>query len=317
MSEITVVIPTYNRAGTVGSAIDSVLQQESAPERIIVVNDGSSDNTADVLAGYGDKIKVIHQENGGLSAARNAGIAQASTEWVSFLDDDDEYCSGRIAAGLRSITAFPEATVHVSNVLLVSPEGTEERLFDVRGWDFKEATLIKRPLRWVVDGGFFAQTLVVKRSLLEKVGRFHSVPYEDLDLLVRMAPDSPWVIDPDPQIRVIRQAGDNASLSQALREKRVWSTRDLVRIFRVALETPGLTGEEQDLIQEKLATNLFELGIALIEGGDIREGKVCLREASTTFRRWRSRAKAAVAMGLGRLVTPVATAWSNRRRTGR
>jgi len=80
---VSVVIPAYNAAWCVARAIDSVLAQTRAADDIIVVNDGSSDDTAGVLARYGDAIRVVSQSNAGLSAARNAGIAAARGDWVA------------------------------------------------------------------------------------------------------------------------------------------------------------------------------------------------------------------------------------------
>ncbi len=82
---VAVIIPTFNRAHCVGEAIQSVLDQTVPADEIIVIDDGSTDNTAEVLAGFGDRITVIRQPNAGVSAARNAGIARATSEWIAFL----------------------------------------------------------------------------------------------------------------------------------------------------------------------------------------------------------------------------------------
>lgn len=87
----SVVIPAYNIGRLVGRAIDSVLAQTHQPDEIIVVDDGSTDDTADVIQSYGGKVKYIHQENIGLAGARNTGIKASVCEWVAFLDGDDEW----------------------------------------------------------------------------------------------------------------------------------------------------------------------------------------------------------------------------------
>jgi len=86
---VSVVIPAYNAAWCVRKAIDSVLAQDFRDFELIVVNDGSTDDTAAVLAGYGERIQVVHQANGGLSSARNGGIRAARGDLVAFLDADD------------------------------------------------------------------------------------------------------------------------------------------------------------------------------------------------------------------------------------
>ncbi len=88
---VSLIMPAYNSERYISRAIDSVLAQTLPVDEIIVVDDGSQDNTLEVLSGYGDKIKVIKQANGGASVARNTGIAAASSQWIAFLDSDDEW----------------------------------------------------------------------------------------------------------------------------------------------------------------------------------------------------------------------------------
>ena len=90
--QVSVVIPTYNRAHILGRAIDSVLQQTHRDLELIIVDDGSSDGTAALVRGIEDpRVRYVHQQNRGVSAARNRGIAEARAEWLAFLDSDDEW----------------------------------------------------------------------------------------------------------------------------------------------------------------------------------------------------------------------------------
>lgn len=88
---VSVVIPTYNYARFLGEAIDSALAQTRPALEVIVVDDGSTDATSEVLAAYGDRIRVLRQQNQGVAAARNAGIAAARGEYLAFLDSDDAW----------------------------------------------------------------------------------------------------------------------------------------------------------------------------------------------------------------------------------
>ena len=95
--EISVVIPTYNRAQLVGRAIDSALIQSAPPEQVLVIDDGSSDSTARVCKAYGSQIEYVRQSNLGPSGARNAGVRLAYRHpWVAFLDSDDYWRPGHL-----------------------------------------------------------------------------------------------------------------------------------------------------------------------------------------------------------------------------
>ncbi len=120
MPEVSVIIPTYNRAEYVTQAIDSVLAQTYTDYEIIVVDDGSTDKTREVLEPYMDKIAYIYQENTGVSAARNRGIKAAKGDWVAFLDSDDEWLPGKLTVQIRAVERHPQLVAHMVNVNLTN-----------------------------------------------------------------------------------------------------------------------------------------------------------------------------------------------------
>lgn len=117
---LSVIIPTRNRAALVGEAIDSALAQESEKVEVIVVDDGSTDETVTLLQQtYGSRIRLLSlPERRGAGAARNAGIRVASGELLAFLDDDDVWLPGKLAAELSVFKRFPSADVVVSDSLV-------------------------------------------------------------------------------------------------------------------------------------------------------------------------------------------------------
>src|SRR5689334_18029587 len=94
---VSVVMPAYNVAWCVGRAVDSVLAQNFRARELIVVNDGSTDDTRARLGAYGGAVTVIDQDNRGMSAARNAGIRRADGTYIAFLDADDWWLPGKLA----------------------------------------------------------------------------------------------------------------------------------------------------------------------------------------------------------------------------
>lgn len=96
MSKVSVIIPTYNRAGVVPEAVRSALAQEGVEVEVLVIDDGSSDATEAALAPWMDRIRYIRKENGGVSSARNRGIREATGDWIAFLDSDDRWQPGKL-----------------------------------------------------------------------------------------------------------------------------------------------------------------------------------------------------------------------------
>ena len=113
--KISVVIPVFNRERYIARAVDSVLAQKFAAYEILVVDDGSSDGTADVLRGYGDKIRYIYQENAGVSAARNMGVEEAEGDWIAFLDSDDEWMECHLANQIKILSEHPDLVWSTGN----------------------------------------------------------------------------------------------------------------------------------------------------------------------------------------------------------
>lgn len=99
--DISVIIPCFNAERWIAAAVDSVLSHHEASIEVVVVNDGSSDSSREILAGFGQRIRVIDQENAGVSAARNAGIAAATGDYLRFLDADDLFGSNPLTLGLE------------------------------------------------------------------------------------------------------------------------------------------------------------------------------------------------------------------------
>lgn len=125
--QVSVIIPTYNRANLLERAIQSVLSQTHPVHEIIVVDDGSTDNTKTVVSKYAGKVQYIFQQNAGPSAARNRGIKVATGDWITFLDSDDEWFPEKIERQLSVIEKHPELKWCACNLESQNESGYQSR----------------------------------------------------------------------------------------------------------------------------------------------------------------------------------------------
>jgi len=108
---VSVILPTYNRAWTLKTAIDSVLSQVYPNIELIVIDDGSQDNTQELLKEYNNKITILFQENAGVSSARNFGIKKSRGEFIALLDSDDAWDKRKISCQIEFFKANPKALI--------------------------------------------------------------------------------------------------------------------------------------------------------------------------------------------------------------
>ena len=211
---VSVIIPSYNRAKTIERAVNSVLTQTWEKLEVIVVDSESTDGTTEILAAYGDKIRVLRQKKEGPGAARNAGIKAAKGEIISFLDSDDEWLPDKTERQVKLLQATKSAGVKccVCNARMKFISGTV--------YSFAAAGLNpeQREGIWVNPAEvlttrflFFNQVVAVRREALEKSGYFRQGIMEDYDLALRLALTGPWAFIADPLVVWHEQAGDNLS----------------------------------------------------------------------------------------------------------
>ena len=121
---ISVVIPSYNSDSLLRETLDSVLAQSRPAHEIIVVDDGSSDDTADVVREYGEAVRYIRQENQGQAIARNTGVEAATGDWIALLDSDDLFLPDRLRRAAEAIEANPSLMVVYSAFDYLYEDGT-------------------------------------------------------------------------------------------------------------------------------------------------------------------------------------------------
>lgn len=188
---ISVVIPAYNAGGTITNTIESVIAQTIKPSQVIVVDDGSTDNTAEIVKQF-ESVTYIHQQNAGVSSARNAGVKAATGDWIAFLDADDQWIEKKLELQINILKNNPDLVWTTGNYLqclkgkeieqpLVSPNKAKALLGGKDHFDYLIA--FKNHCRG------WTGTMLIKKEVLEQVGLFNTERHlgEDIELWFRIA----------------------------------------------------------------------------------------------------------------------------------
>jgi glycosyltransferase involved in cell wall biosynthesis len=197
MPRVSIIIPTYNRAGYLTESVQSVLDQSFGDFELIVVDDGSTDNTKEAIESFKDPhIRYIYQENRGISAARNTGIKHSSGEYVAFLDSDDLRLPRYLEKNVELLDSRPDIGIVFSDLYVFESE-TESSLGSM--WKgvlkYRESYLreiesgVRRPLAALFKDGPFSNAFIVRRQVLDEAGYYdESLPNgnEDFEFYVRV-----------------------------------------------------------------------------------------------------------------------------------
>ena len=255
---VSVIIPTYNRCWILKEAIDSVLSQKFSDIEIIVVDDGSTDATNELLSTYGDQVTSIFQENKGVSAARNVGISIARGDYIAFLDSDDMWLTEKLSCQHDFFQSHSEAficqtdEIWIRNGVRVNPKNRHK----------KPSGMIFEPsLRLCLVS---PSAVMIKKSLFDTVGLFNeSFPAcEDYDLWLRIGLHYPIYLI-DRQV-VVKRGGhdDQLSRNSGLDRYRIQS---IVNILENNTLTASYYQAAVDVLREKCR---------IYADGCIRRGKV-------------------------------------------
>jgi glycosyltransferase involved in cell wall biosynthesis len=208
--KVSVIIPTYNRGWILREAIDSVLLQGFSDYELIVVDDGSTDDTRSILDSYGQDIIVLRQPNLGVSAARNRGIAESRAQLISFLDSDDLWLPQKLTRQVAFFQSNPDALIcqteetWVRNGVRVNPKKRHQKL---SGMIFESSLSL-----CLVS----PSAVMIRKNLFDTVGLFdESLPAcEDYDLWLRVSCRYPVHLLDEPLI--IKRGGHEDQLSKAV-----------------------------------------------------------------------------------------------------
>jgi GT2 family glycosyltransferase len=301
---VSVIIPTYNRASSLPATISSVVRQTLPPVEVIVVDDGSTDDTEEVCAALPAAVRYIRQENAGVSAARNRGIREATAEWIAFVDSDDTWHPAKLEVQLAALAANPEARWSASGCEVIDDDGMP--LPDVQGFEavFDAIGEAREPAeqffeRWlrrsevcaggqthtVFAGDFFSllfggnvvlpSSSLIQRDLLDEAGMFDEEfrVAEETEFFHRVAAFADGVLVASPLVGY--RTTQSGSLTNPANTPRLVRNA-LESLDRAAALRPRLTPAEQTAFLEgrrRLLATLAYAELSLLNGEAARNAQ--------------------------------------------
>lgn len=283
---VSVVVPTYNRASIIGKTIDNIFEQTYRNIELIVVDDGSTDGTKDVLASYGKRIRWVCQPNAGAPAARNRGAEMAKGEIVAFQDSDDSWHAEKIARQVSLLSRAGETvTCCVCNTNILTIEGNSIDAFALASLRPQCEEGIWTNVAELMATRFFifCQAVAVRKKVLEKIGGYDErlSTMQDHEMAIRLAYEGAWAFIRTPL--VIQKQGSENSISRSVMEQPIAFAQQNLLMWEIVME---------QLPQERRGTRLQ----ALIKG-QLTNAKRALKIAEATYGKSRA----------GRMAAPI---WS-------
>ena len=261
---ISVIIPTYNRAHLLPRALDSILSQSCLPNEIIVVDDGSTDDTSALMTSVYPEIVFIQQSNTGVSCTRNVGIKRASGDWIAFLDSDDEWFPEKLEVQMNALYKNPELKIcHTNEIWIrngtrVNPKKKHKKF---GGWIFQKCL----PLCCISPS-----SVIIHKSIFDEVGLFDDslLVCEDYDLWLRITARNPVLYIEKPLLR--KYGGHNDQLS-----RKYWGMdRFRIKSLEKIIYSKELSESDENAAKKMLTEKIH----IFIQGAQKRGNKKEVRE---------------------------------------
>jgi glycosyltransferase involved in cell wall biosynthesis len=253
LPKVSVIIPTYNAALTLARAVDSALRQAGCELDVVVIDDGSSDQTSSVLERYRTQVRVIRQANRGVASARNAGIEAAQGDFLAFLDSDDEWLPGKLEKQLALFVEEPELDVVYCGAIYVTTEGQPRPASPVY---LRGPAVLSR----LAFGNFVTTSSVVARSACfrNSAMRFPNDLKlgEDYAMWLRLA-SCGRKFAPVPEAMVRYLVGGNPAKYPAAEYRRFFDHLERIILDADALARP----EREKLLQRRRVAGRWDLAV--------------------------------------------------------
>jgi glycosyltransferase involved in cell wall biosynthesis len=286
MPRVSVIIPTYNREDYVVKAIDSALGQIYRDYEIIVVDDGSTDNTEEKLLVYDNRIKYIYQNNSGVSAARNTGIKHAEGEWLAFIDSDDEWEPEYLLKQIEKVDSNRYICMQTTDCHFIGLNREMRRYFEINGtlseFNGEDYLILERPFRFVVKHGpWQIGSTIIRNEAIQKAGLFDTslTISEDFELMSRMALQGAFGMLKEVLVNVYRRNETTKCLTQQTRDEPIRVRESSERIYEKLKRIETLRHEDIKILNEIISANRRAIGNLLVKDGKIKEARDCYKRA--------------------------------------
>jgi glycosyltransferase involved in cell wall biosynthesis len=301
--EVSVIVPTYNRADLITETLASILNQSHPPSEIIVVDDGSRDNTEAVVREFGSQIKYLRIENSGECRARNVGASASSAPWIAFCDSDDLWHPDKLLLQARLFERASDVEYSFTNFkTVVNREWSGTTKFDTSPtgyWDL--------PRREIDNGTFvietsmcdcilqhqpiFPSTLMMKRSFFDRVGRWREplgrTPSVDLEFHFRCVSQPLTGVVSTPVVGIRKHASNFSG--NPLR-----TTIGEIEILRYLLTNVPAAKQHEDRIQEQIIVRSARAAEDAFAIGDLELARKLLVSVPYDQRTWKLRVKSRI-----------------------
>lgn len=258
---VSVIVPTFNRAWSIADAVESVLQQDYPNIELVVINDGSTDNTLQVLKPYMDRITIFHQSNKGVSAARNTGIQKSRGELIALLDSDDTWDRRKVSCQVAFFNKNPDALICQT-----------EEIWIRNGRRVNPKIKHKKPSGMIFEPSLklclvSPSAVMMKRALFDQFGYFkEDFPVcEDYDLWLRVSASVPVYLIDKPF--TIKQGGHSDQLSQSHSQDKF-----RIRSLQAIIDLGVLSKRQKEKAGQVLKNKCLIYGNGCLKRGKTAEG---------------------------------------------
>jgi glycosyltransferase involved in cell wall biosynthesis len=269
---VSVIIPTYNYGSFIGEALKSVFEQTFQDFEIIVVDDGSTDKTRELVGSFGEKVRYFYQAQQGPARARNKGITESRGEFIAFLDADDVWLPTKLEKQIRLFKENPRLGMALTDNFLFDEAGIYREYVNKKGYLITGDVVANI----FINSGVVTPTVVVRREVFDKVGLFEENLYiaEDDNMWIRIAAE--YEVDiVDESLAKIR---DHRGRTMRVSDKLIESVEKNIELLTTKYGSK-VADKIKPLAARKYNQIYFSQGYGLFDSGDYREARAMFKKA--------------------------------------